>query len=132
MPQVVFSLGSNIGTRRIFLKQARIKISEIPATSLVSVTQIIETEPLLVPNQPRFLNQLLLCTSHLPPYLLLRKTQQIEQQLGRSHVRAKGPRVIDIDIIIYGNLKLDTRMLTVPHAGLSERAYLTFLLNELK
>src|SRR5206468_2936688 len=86
-------------------------------------SSIYETEPRDVPNQPWFLNQVIQVETDLFPKQLLAKVQKIERELGRKRLVAKGPRTIDIDILLYGESIIHTAGLEIPHSRISERRF---------
>lgn len=122
--RAVIALGSNLGNRKDFLLRATDLIKQLPFTTLLNSSTIHESKALLYTQQPDFLNQCVLVETLLLPSELLTHLQKIEQILGRQRNIPKGPRTIDLDIILYENLKLQTPTLTIPHAGLRSRRYL--------
>jgi len=122
--RVYLSLGSNLGDREANLKAA---IGLLASTgSVVATSAIYETEPVEAPpRQPWFLNCVVALETELMPRQLLSATQGIERQLGRHRQKGplKGPRVIDIDILLFGNSVVETPALTVPHPGLHHRRF---------
>src|SRR4051794_1986879 len=107
MPEkrVFLSLGSNLGSREQNLEQA-LQHLEAAHVHLISRSKIYETEPQDLREQPWFLNMVVECQTRLFPMQLLERVQKIERELGRERrVRTidKGPRIIDIDILIYGS-----------------------------
>lgn len=123
-PRTVFlSLGSNVGERENHLRAALAGLEEL--LSLQRVSSLYETEPLYVTEQPRFLNLVAAGACALAPADLLGAIHQLEARLGRRREGAvpKGPRVIDIDILLYGNLVVDSPGLQIPHPRLRERQF---------
>ena len=94
-------------------------------------SSIYETEPQDLPNQPWFLNLVVEVETELFPRLLLARAQAIELGIGRRRVVSKGPRTIDIDILLVGNYVIRTRELQVPHPRISERRFVLEPLAEL-
>lgn len=92
---------------------------------------VIETEPLYVLEQPRFLNLVVEAETQLDPLALLEVVQKIEVELGRVRVLDKGPRAIDIDILFYGNRVVRGPGLVIPHPLLQERLFVLQPLCEL-
>lgn len=92
---------------------------------------IYETEPWGLTNQPQYLNQVLRGRTGLSPRRLLAHAQQIERSLGRKPAERFGPRIIDIDLLLYGYRVIETKALTVPHPRLAERAFMLLPLAEL-
>lgn len=118
---ITLALGSNLGERRANLMAARHLL--FPAFRETRASPIYETEPWGYADQPVFLNQILQGETNLPPHDLLVLCKQIEHQLGRVPTFRYGPRPIDVDILLYGDVLLDTPELTLPHARLHERAF---------
>ncbi len=115
------SLGSNLGDRFHYLEQAIWEISLLPAVKILSQSKPLETLPLENTNQPSFLNQI----------VKIRVIQSIEQKLGRQHRSWKGPREIDIDILAYESVVMNTDFLTLPHHSLFTRPFIKQILNEM-
>ena len=126
---VYLSLGSNLGDRRANLHQA---ICRLPGqVEVITASQVYETPPWGVANQPVFLNQVVEARTALPPRLLLDYLKQVEEEMGRRITYRFGPRNIDIDILLYDDLQLNTPELTIPHARIAERAFVLVPLAEL-
>ena len=94
-----------------------------PQVHLLDVSSMYETEPWGVTDQPRFLNCVVAGNTTLPPLDLLTKIKSIEKELGRQPAARFGPRLIDLDILLYGNLVLTTDLLTIPHPRMLERGF---------
>jgi len=118
-------LGSNLGNREANLRQA---VAQLAPTR---VSSIYETAPMYVTDQPAFLNMVVELETALSPLDLLRFALDIEQQMGRQRTVAKGPRTIDIDVLLYGGLVMNTDELTLPHPGMAERRFVLEPLLEL-
>lgn len=95
------------------------------------VSSVYDTEPVGVRNQPWFLNVVAEAETELFPVQLLRRLQEIEIRLGRRRLGEPGPRTIDIDVLLYGDFRIDRRDLTVPHPRLAERRFVLEPLHEL-
>lgn len=130
MKTVYLSIGSNLGDRAAHLAAA-VEALNAPGLTVLRASPIYETEPRDLPNQPWFLNQVLEATTSLFPRQLLLRTQKIERDLGRKSGIPKGPRVIDIDILLYGNSIIHTDALEVPHPRMAERRFVLEPLAEL-
>ncbi len=116
------ALGSNLGDCLQYLAKAREKIQEIVGDFTAS--SIITSLPQYVIDQPIFFNQVIKANCDFDPFELLRILKDIEKDLGRTPTRPKGPRVIDLDIISYGELVIDALpLLSIPHPGLYERLF---------
>jgi 2-amino-4-hydroxy-6-hydroxymethyldihydropteridine diphosphokinase len=127
---VYLSLGSNLGDRERNLRDALVLLVQ-PQLRALRVSSFYETEPVEVPDQPWFLNAVVEAETDLFPKQLLARLQRIEQQLGRRRLRPKGPRLIDIDILLYGGAVIDADELQVPHPRLAERRFVLEPLAEL-
>jgi 2-amino-4-hydroxy-6-hydroxymethyldihydropteridine diphosphokinase len=127
---VYLSLGSNIGNREQMLGEAQ-RLLEESNLRITRVSSVYETEPQDVKSQPWFLNLVLEIETSLFPMQLLARTQKIERQLGRKRGLPKGPRCIDIDIVLFGNAVIDTPELTVPHPRMAARRFVLEPLAEL-
>ena len=118
---VYLSLGSNVGDREENLRSAIERIRELG--ELVAVSSFYETEPVEFTAQPWFLNCAVTLRTELMPKLFLSKALAIEQQMGRRRSQPKGPRTIDIDILLFGNSVIHTPQLDVPHVAMHERRF---------
>ena len=124
------SLGSNMGKRRAHLAHADYLITHNPKIDILDRSQILDNPPLLIEAQPAFLNQVFRVRTLLGPYELLDTLKEYEAAIGRVKRIRFGPREIDLDILTYGELRLDSDRLTIPHPGLRDREYLRILLAE--
>jgi 2-amino-4-hydroxy-6-hydroxymethyldihydropteridine diphosphokinase len=127
---IYLSLGSNLGDRRANLEAAiaRLQAEDLRVTR---VSSLYETEPRDVPNQPWFLNQVVEAETDLFPRQLLTRVRNIERLMGRKRTSPKGPRVIDVDILLFGNAVVKTPDLEIPHPRLTERRFVLEPLCEL-
>lgn len=129
---VYIALGSNLGHRLNHLRNAVVRLHEVLTDIRTSI--VIETEPLLPKSAPLswnlpYLNMIVAGDTTLPPQDLMGRLQAIEQQMGREKQHPFwGPRTIDLDILLYGNVVMDTPQLTIPHKGLKERDFLLHLM----
>ncbi len=128
--KAVLILGSNIGNRRENLKRAE-KLIEKFCGRVLKRSSILETAPFGVPNQPFFLNCGVLIETPHPPFELLKLVKWIERRAGRYPTYRWGPRVVDVDIVLYGNYKVGTPTLTIPHKGLRDRDFFKRITAEL-
>jgi 2-amino-4-hydroxy-6-hydroxymethyldihydropteridine diphosphokinase len=130
MPTVYLSLGSNLGNREGHLRRA---IAALPPSGVQvqQVSSIYETEPVDYLDQPWFLNCVLEAETDLQPLALLEALRSIESQLGGQKQFAKGPRKIDLDILLYGNETIATPELQVPHPRMLQRRFVLTPLAEL-
>jgi 2-amino-4-hydroxy-6-hydroxymethyldihydropteridine diphosphokinase len=123
--RIFLSLGSNLGDRRQNLDQA-VQLLKQNGIESVRRSSIYETEPQDIAAQPWFLNLALECRSGLFPIQLLNAVLRIERELGRERrgiTSVKGPRLIDIDLILYGRFTIDCPALTVPHPRMLQRRF---------
>ena len=121
MNEVYLGLGSNKGERLIYLKRAIDELHKVG--KIITVSPVYETEPWGEIVQPRFLNAVIRMVTELTPLLLLREVKAIEQRVGRQPSPRWGPREIDIDILFYDGLILDTPELKIPHPYLHVRPF---------
>src|SRR5882757_6420534 len=120
---VYLSLGSNVGDRSANLVAAIADLSM--AGEVVAVSSFYETAPVEFTNQPWFLNCVVKLDTKKMPKQLLSAVLQIERQHGRNRSKelSKGPRTIDLDILLFGNSVIETRELTVPHPAMHQRRF---------
>ncbi|MBI4873486.1 MAG: 2-amino-4-hydroxy-6-hydroxymethyldihydropteridine diphosphokinase [Acidobacteria bacterium] len=122
MTTVYLSLGSNLGSREAHLKRAVERLHS-PELSVVRISPIYEAAPRDLPDQPWFLNLVLEAETSLDPRRLLERTQEAERALGRKQTVPKGPRTIDIDILLYGASIVDQEDLKIPHPAMTQRRF---------
>src|SRR5260370_13464935 len=127
---VYLSVGSNIGDREKNLSAA---IDELPhaGVAVTKVSSFYETEPVDLREQPWFLNCVVEAETHFDPFLLLRALREIETKMGSEKLVAKGPRLMDIDILLYGAETIDTPELQVPHPRMHLRRFVLFPLADI-
>jgi 2-amino-4-hydroxy-6-hydroxymethyldihydropteridine diphosphokinase len=118
---VYLSLGSNLGDREGNLAAAIEKLRELGEVAAVS--SCYETEPMEFVDQPWFLNCAVALKTELMPKQFLTKILVIEREMGRQRIRPKGPRTIDIDILLFGNAVIHTPQLEVPHPAMHQRRF---------
>lgn len=119
---VYLSLGSNLGDREKYLREAISRLRDLGVIRQVSA--FYETQPVEVQGeQPWFLNGALAMETELLPLEFLRRMLDVEQSMGRIRTEPKGARTIDIDIVFFGNDVLDTPGLTVPHPAMHQRRF---------
>lgn len=115
------SLGSNVGEREENLRAAIARIGELGQVTAVS--SFYETEPVDFAAQPWFLNCAVAVRTELMPASFLSKIQMIEQQMGRRRIQPKGPRNIDIDLLLFGDSVVATPELQIPHPAMHVRRF---------
>lgn len=121
MTAIYLALGSNLGDRQANLRAALTEL-ETAHIHILRRSSTWETPPVPA-DQPHYLNAAVLAETTLPPHQLLAVLKQIEHHLGRRPGRRWGPRPIDIDILFYGDLQLETPDLIIPHPRIAERAF---------
>ena len=128
---VYLSLGSNLGDRRANLEQALRRLAETPGVRITRVSRRYRSAPLGVTEQPEFLNLAAEARTSLAAVELLRAAKGIERDMGRASGQCWGPRVIDIDILLYDAVHMDTPELTLPHPRMAERGFVLVPLAEI-
>jgi 2-amino-4-hydroxy-6-hydroxymethyldihydropteridine diphosphokinase len=123
------SLGSNLGNREKNLREAVERLGEFGEVSAVS--SFYETEPVEFTEQPWFLNMTVRLETELMPRQLLSAILKIEIEMGRRRTHPKGPRLIDIDIVLLGDTVMNDRALTIPHPAMQERKFVLAPLAEI-
>ena len=122
MPQLVYlSLGSNVGNREAQLRDAVARLGA--AGRVVAVSSFYETEPVEFTPQPWFLNCAIALETGKTPQELMTAILGIEEEMGRRRVKKKGPRSIDIDIVLFGDRMMDSEELTIPHPAMHQRRF---------
>jgi 2-amino-4-hydroxy-6-hydroxymethyldihydropteridine diphosphokinase len=127
---VYLGLGSNIGDREKNLRHA-FRLLEESQLKATKISGLYETEPVDYLDQPWFLNAVLEAETELPANELLAVLRGIESQMGSKKVIAKGPRLIDLDVLLYGNATIDTPDLQVPHPRMLQRNFVLVPLAEI-
>lgn len=130
MNTVYLALGSNLGDRAANLALARDHIAA-GGIQILRVSSIYETAPRELIAQPWFLNQVIEVRTALLPRQLLQRILKIERAMGRKRIAPKGPRVIDIDILLFGGSRVSAPELDVPHPRIAERRFVLEPLAEL-
>ena len=132
--RAIVSLGSNLEPRADYLKRAIAALSAFPETSLAKISSVVETDPVDVPKEYeglRFLNQVAIFETTLDPHEFSRRMHAIEDDLGRVRTVRNGPRTIDIDLIDFGGMVIDTPELVLPHPRAHFRDFVQTPLREL-
>ncbi len=129
-PQPVYiALGTNIGDRALNLQTAKDWLSR--KASITQESSVYITPPWGYADQPDFLNQVIEVNTRLGPRSLLRFLQRIERKMGRVKLILNGPRVIDLDILFYGDRVITSPNLQIPHPRMVGRAFVLVPLNEI-
>lgn len=129
MAGIFLALGSNLGDRKLNLKQAVVLLSR--NVDIESVSAVYESVPVGYTEQPLFLNMVLKGTTMLKPKELLKYAKEIETKLGREPSFQNAPRPIDIDILFYDDKVINSKELVVPHPRIAVRSFVLVPLNEL-
>ena len=124
-------LGSNIDDRLANIHQALSLLSTVEDTTIVKQSSIIETKPLEFTEQPDFLNCVVEIVTGLKAENVLHHLLDIEDKLSRVRTVAKGPRIIDCDLLLFGNVVCTTKHLTLPHPQIYSRPFVWQLLSEI-
>ena len=124
-------LGTNLGDRRGALEMALREMHQPPIIHVERVSSVYETAPVGVTEQPDFLNAVARVATTLPPHGLLDALLHLENKMGRVRTLRWGPRVIDLDLLLYGEAQIAQTGLEVPHPRLRERAFVLAPLAEI-
>ena len=124
-------VGTNLGDRMGNIRGALRKLADLPTMEVTHVSSVYETAPVGITDQPDFLNLVAAVRTSLTPPALLGALLNIENQMGRVRTERWGPRVIDLDLLLYGSERVSLPELTVPHPRLHERAFVVIPLAEI-
>ncbi|MCM8757842.1 MAG: 2-amino-4-hydroxy-6-hydroxymethyldihydropteridine diphosphokinase [Candidatus Omnitrophica bacterium] len=125
-------VGSNLGYRRKNIFLAIQKISELKSTNVLKISKMIKTKPQGGPQkQPDYLNCALKIETKFSPYLLLKKLKKIEKEMGRTSTVRYGPRIIDLDILLYEDKIINKKGLKIPHPKMFFREFVLKPLSEI-
>ncbi|HXC01985.1 MAG TPA: 2-amino-4-hydroxy-6-hydroxymethyldihydropteridine diphosphokinase [Opitutaceae bacterium] len=131
MNTAYLGLGSNLGNRRQHLAEAVRRLHTRPALQVVKVSSVYESSPVGVTAQPDFLNLVVQVETPHTPHELLAECLRMETDLGRVRRERWGPRTIDIDLLLYGDAKIDDESLAVLHPRMRERSFVLVPLAEI-
>jgi 2-amino-4-hydroxy-6-hydroxymethyldihydropteridine diphosphokinase len=123
MPRVVIAMGSNLGDRLDNLQGGLDALFDAPGLTFVAVSPVFETTPVGGPEQPSYLNAVLIAQTVLPARAVLDRCHSVEAAFGRTRAEVWGPRTLDLDLIIYGDEVSDDPELMLPHPRAHERAF---------
>lgn len=131
--EIYIGLGSNLGNKKLHLQTA---IDEIEKRigHVVRQSAFIESEPWGFESNNTFVNAVIAVDTDMTPTDVLKETQKIEREMGRTHKSVNGhyaDRTIDIDILLFGNMEIDTPELTIPHPRMNERDFVSVPLREI-
>ncbi|NTW49510.1 MAG: 2-amino-4-hydroxy-6-hydroxymethyldihydropteridine diphosphokinase [Chlorobiales bacterium] len=133
MEDVFIGLGTNIGNRLSNLREAVRALQALPDTTLIAVSSAYETPPIGFSDQDNFYNAVCLIQTALEPEDLFYYLKQIERQLGRPEQYERwGPRIIDLDILLYGDMIFKTDTISIPHIEMPNRKFVLVPLLELQ
>jgi len=130
MSVAYIGIGTNLGNRMANIHQA-INLLESHQVHILQSSTIIETDPVGGPNQGKFLNAVLKVSTEESPVDLFHIAKLIEKKMGRVKRVKNGPRIIDIDILLYDQVSIQTRKLTIPHPRMFERDFVMIPLKEI-
>ena len=133
MAEALIALGGNVGDVRATLEQAIAALCDGRVVRLLARSSDYQTPPWGVEDQPPFVNCAIVAATELAPLALLHRAQNVERRFGRNRADEQrwGPRTLDIDLIAYGDVSIDTPELTLPHPRLFERAFVLIPLAEI-
>lgn len=123
MTTAYVGLGSNMGDRLANISKAVDAMAHLPETHVETVSNAYESAPAFVEDQPKFANAVVEVTTGLTADALLDLLLQIENDMGRVREQDKGPRVIDLDLLLFGDEEWDSERLTIPHPGVRDRDF---------
>ncbi|MFH0917624.1 MAG: 2-amino-4-hydroxy-6-hydroxymethyldihydropteridine diphosphokinase [Candidatus Omnitrophota bacterium] len=124
-------VGSNLGQRRKNIKLAVKLIGALKDTKIIKASKLLESSPCGGPaGQPKYLNAALKISTNFSPLSLLQKLKKIENKIGRTPTVRFGPRVMDLDILLYGDKRIRSKVLTVPHLRMFNRDFVIKPLTE--
>ena len=129
--QAYIGIGSNLGKKKENYLEALARIARIPGTKIIKESSLYESEP-LGESKEWYVNGVIQIETELRPDLLLQKCKNIERAMGRKKVRKRwAARIIDLDIILYNNLKLEKGSLKIPHPEMHKRKFVLIPLSEI-
>ncbi len=131
MVTAYIGIGSNLGDRQDNINKAISYLNNSDSIRVTKISSIYETEPVSGPPQGKYLNGVIKIRTNLSPLDLLGRLDKIEMKLGRVRFVKFGPRTIDLDILLYGDIKMDNDRLTIPHPRMFEREFVSRGLREL-
>lgn len=129
--EAYLGLGSNIGDKNQYLQEAIEEIGKLEKTEVLAISSLYITKPWGKTDQEEFLNQVIGIKTSLSPQELLKSLQNIEINMGRQRSERWGPRIIDIDILLYGEEVIHTEELVIPHPYMKQRLFVLVPLAEI-
>lgn len=124
-------LGSNLAAPQQQINHALDTIAKAPNTQVIRASSLYSSKPMGPQDQPDYVNGVVEIKTQLAPHDLLFHLQQIELSQGRERKERWGPRTLDLDIILYGDLQVQTESLTIPHYGMKIREFVLYPLHEI-
>ena len=131
MSVAYIALGANLGDPAATVNAAFAALAELPQSTLTARSALFRTTPVGILEQPEFVNAAARITTQLAPEALLDQLLAIEQRFGRIRAERNGPRTLDLDILLYDDLVIETPRLTLPHPRLHLRAFVLYPLADL-
>jgi 2-amino-4-hydroxy-6-hydroxymethyldihydropteridine diphosphokinase len=131
MNNIFIALGSNLENPKEQVKNGILSIKKINGIKILSESNLYETPPVGILDQPNFVNAVIKIHSNLNPYKLLDKLLKIENIAGRIRVGKNGPRILDLDILLFNDLILNGKNLTIPHPRMHERLFVLMPLKDI-
>ena len=131
MSVAYIALGANLGDPAATVNAAFAALAELPQSTLTVRSALYRTAPVGILDQPEFVNAAARITTQLAPEALLDELLAIEQRFGRIRAERNGPRTLDLDILLYDDLVIETPRLTLPHPRLHLRAFVLYPLADL-
>lgn len=125
------ALGANLGDAALSLREALAAVAALPDTRVTATSAFYRTAPVGLAEQPDFVNAATRLETALPPEALLAHLLDIEDRFGRVRQQANGPRTLDLDVLLYDDLVLDTPRLTLPHPRMHLRAFVLWPLADI-
>jgi 2-amino-4-hydroxy-6-hydroxymethyldihydropteridine diphosphokinase len=131
MVEAYLGVGTNLGQRPKNIKKAISALNKIEGLRVIKVSSLYETEHVGGPPQRKFLNGAVKIKTNILPHRLLRELKGIEKKIGRKKTVKNGPRIIDLDILLYGSKVVKTKDLIIPHPRMGEREFVMKPLKEI-
>lgn len=131
MTDTYIGIGSNLDDPCHHVLTANQHLAALPGTQWIRSSSLYASAPMGPQDQPDYINAVALLKTTLTPHQLLTELQAIEQGHGRERKRHWGERTLDLDILVYGDLQIDTAQLTIPHVGIGQRPFVIFPLHDI-
>jgi len=131
MNNIFIALGSNLENPKEQVKKGILFIKKIEGVRLLNESNLYETPPVGILDQPNFVNAVIKIDSNLGPYEILNELLKIENIAGRVRIGKNGPRTLDLDILLFNNLILNEKKLTIPHPRMHERLFVLMPLKDI-